>query len=370
MTAYLYFMFAILLPSISALKVTNNVNAGTKKQLKIAFATMLAHDPEDDHTGAYATNGAFLDSWGVLGESIRTHMGHLNPDLIAIVTPKVKSSRAKLIKMGWTLYEGELPSTALLRNKAHKEEVESSGCCGSAEMLKAEPLLWTQYDRVVMTDTDTLMHGSIEDLFQYNKTLIFSEGSFADEYLQASMMVFKPSLSRHREMMDIWHRGDFGSEGWDKSGIGYYYGGATVSGVLPYMFIRLHPEEGMMADPCRYNHNGMNETNVWEHHSQVPDLKLDDKPWVSLKFSSFGDMGAPYCQNFDHVKETKFSHFTNCNKPWNCDMKDEHDATEACMYFTKQWFIVKERAAAKLGQTISSQPCVGGPSEYKVMSAF
>jgi len=312
------------------------------KQLKIAFATMLAHEPDEDARGTQRVG--FLDSWGVLAESIRTHMGHLHPDLIAIVTPKVQRSRATLIELGWTLYEGQLPDISLVRNDDLRNEVESSGCCGSAEFLKAEPLLWTHYDRVIMTDTDMLVHHSFEELFQLNKTLVWTQGTFVQEDCQAALLIYRPSLERHQEMMDIWHRGDFGPRGWEQSDIGYFYGGATISGLLPYMFLKLHPEEGEMVDPCRYNHNGAKTTGY----------KAGDNQEV------------PYCKDF-HLQDTAFNHFVGgCPKPWHCEYSGPQ--VQACEYFTKQWFIVRERVAANLHRNVSSEPACAGEGQYRQLS--
>jgi len=312
-----------------------------QNQLKIAFATMLAHEPHDGSVG-------FLDSWGILAESIRTHMGHLQPELIAIVTPKVKKSRRILTTQGWTVYEGKLADTSLIRSDELRKTVEGNGCCGSAEILKAEPLLWTQYDRVVLTDTDTLVHHSFEELFHFNKTLIWSSGLFQQEHLQAGFMVFKPNPTMHQEMMDIWHRGHFDSSGWEKSGIGYYYGGATISGVLPYMFMKLHPEEGHMVDPCRYNHNGA------------------DKTFYKLQLGEDEAHADPYCEGFN-FRETVFNHFTGCPKPWDCAYGDpQKNQTEACKYFIRQWFVMRRNVAAKFGQNVSREPCTAGHSYEQV----
>jgi hypothetical protein len=58
--------------------------------------------------------------------------------------------------------------------------------------------------------------------------------------IQTGFLLFNPSLISHRyeEIVSIIKRGKFGGNGWENSGIGFFYGGATTAGVLTYMLAK------------------------------------------------------------------------------------------------------------------------------------
>jgi hypothetical protein len=72
--------------------------------------------------------------------------------------------------------------------------------------------------------------------------------------------------------------------GWNSSNIGWYWGGMTVQGVLPYYYFRVSsPDRTQIVDRCYYN-------------------TMADTPACSTQ----------------QVGEVKSAHFTVCQKPWTC----------------------------------------------------
>jgi len=291
-----------------------------KRSDKIAFMTFLANDP---HEGKLAK----LDGAGVLAQSIQTHMGHLNYEMLAVVTPGVVTSRPILEKFGYKIVEYEEPDIHKIRNPSFAQEVVSDGCCGPSEMLKLMAYKMTDYDRLFVMDTDTLVHGSFEELLSRPETTLYT-APFAEkegEQLQGSFLVIKPNPEMYDEIMDTWYAGEFGGDGWNHSGIGYSYGGRTVQGILPYFLKKVHPETSAEIDHCIYNNNG--------------------------------DERGGYCEGRD-PSEAKMNHFTVCQKPWYCRYPNNGGP---CSKFTHAWWNTYDQLAAKLQNTgetvVEHEPC-------------
>jgi len=298
--------------SINARSTNTSVNANRMRK-KIAFMTMISSDPGPGKL-------ARLDGAGVLAESIRTHMGYLSPDLIAIVSSNVSTSRPILKKFGWQILQRPLPDLNLVRSVSFRREVRHGGYCGYAEMLKLEAYRMIDYDRVVVMDTDMLVHDSFEELFNRNETTIytapFGDKAESAELLQGAFLVIRPNVQRYDEIMDVWYGGNFSGQGWNLSGIGYYYGGSTVQGILPFFWKKVHPEEAVEVDQCVYNNNAKD----------------------------------------DHLcpGSAKVSHFTICQKPWYCLV----DHRRLCSEFTRQWWKVYRQTAKRLVRgNVSVKPC-------------
>jgi hypothetical protein len=72
--------------------------------------------------------------------------------------------------------------------------------------------------------------------------------------------------------------------GWNSSHIGWFWGGMTVQGILPYYYNRITtPGRSKIVDRCYYN-------------------TMADTPECSV-------------QTLDQLKS---AHFTVCQKPWGC----------------------------------------------------
>jgi hypothetical protein len=78
--------------------------------------------------------------------------------------------------------------------------------------------------------------------------------------IQTGFLLFNPSLisSRYDEVVNTIKRGQFlgtGLGGWENSGIGYFYGGATTAGVLTYTLAK----------------NWGTTNSIWDYAKFVPD---------------------------------------------------------------------------------------------------
>merc|ERR1712187_788580 len=183
----------------------------------------------------------------------------------------------------------------------------------------------TDYDYVVVMDTDTFVHASFEELFTRKETTLYTApyAKSQNEQMQGAFIVIRPSPKRYNEIMQTWYAGSWSGDGWNHSGIGYSYGGSTVQGILPYFCKKVHPEDSAEVDHCVYNHNG------------------DKKD---------------YCPGYDY-KAAKVNHFTVCQKPWYCF--HPKGGSEACTHFTYAWWRTYNRLAKRFGRTGNdAEPCI------------
>lgn len=73
--------------------------------------------------------------------------------------------------------------------------------------------------------------------------------------VQGGFLIIKPSLEDYSRLIDILMIGDYrGGGAWGGTGIGWFWGGKTIQGVLPYYYNRLNPpERSLRVDRCVYN---------------------------------------------------------------------------------------------------------------------
>lgn len=114
--------------------------------------------------------------------------------------------------------------------------------------------------------------------------------------------------------------------GWNASNIGWYWGGMTVQGILPYYYHKITtPGRSAIVDRCYYN--TMADT--------------------------------PECSN-QTLPELKSAHFTVCQKPWGCFLQV---GSPLCRALHQRWFELRAEAEVffDLQPSSQSQPaCSGG----------
>jgi hypothetical protein len=121
----------------------------------------------------------------------------------------------------------------------------------------------TQYDRVVLLDTDVLMVQPIDEILDDPAETLgtldyYALGDPGDPHPQGGMklsvvppinagfVVVRPSKKVFAELQEIIRRGNFRTgqtkegyvEGWDGLGLGYFFGGISIQGVLPAYYFR------------------------------------------------------------------------------------------------------------------------------------
>lgn len=101
---------------------------------------------------------------------------------------------------------------------------------------------------------------------------------------QGGFLVIKPSVDDYKNLINVVMSTDFvPRKGWNGSEIGWFFGGMTVQGLLPYYYNRVTtPGRSMVIDRCLYN--------------------------------SMGD----YQCSLRNLTDIKSAHFTFCTKPWHC----------------------------------------------------
>lgn len=151
-------------------------------------------------------------------------------------------------------------------------------CCSSSHLIKFK--------------LDCLLQ-PISELFQMPYSLIYTTdpnmATFKAEDkqpAQGGFLVMKPSVDDYEGLINILLTCDFViHQGWNRSQIGWFWGGMTVQGVLPYYYNRItKPGRSIKIDRCIYN-----------TMADVPECMV---------------------QNLTDIKS---AHFTVCQKPWNCE---------------------------------------------------
>ena len=105
--------------------------------------------------------------------------------------------------------------------------------------------------------------------------------------------------------------GKLGS-GWEGTGIGHWWGGNTIQGLLPYFYARHAPQH----------------LSVFREPSDALAVEVDRCLYDNMVDSAVRDpppnVGASACRQTP-IAEVKFVHFTVCQKPWTCNPNRDPD---------------------------------------------
>jgi len=284
-------------------------------------------------------DGPYVDGAGVLGESVRRahQRSKFSYSLLAIVHPTVHRSRAPLEAMGFRILERDIPfPLSDIENQQYATQVQSNGCCGHLELLKLHAWGLTDYHRVVHLDMDSFVLEPMDELFDLNVTLVYTKDynmapgrPVRKAPVQGGFLLVRPSLAEMNRLWDVVKRGDFRRPGgWGGSGIGNFWGGMTIQGLVPYFYTELaSPRASLEVNRCLYN--------------QMVDAAGDP----TSRSSALAKMSVPNCRQvkFDEVKNV---HFTICQKPWICVAGH---AQPLCRAFHREWFAARESLEERLG---------------------
>jgi len=294
---------------------------GTLKKTKVGVVIAVTKEPKV---------GGYLDGGAVLANQVHSHLkNYPDVELIALCGPdsgKWAPESFKLVeKAGWKPLKVELPVQVKDIGDEHgkylKEELPKSGCCGPAELIKLEAFRLTQYERVIMLDTDTLILHNLDELFEDKEhhAIWTVDRNLGGNCINGGWIVLTPMQAVYDELVATVKKGDF-REGsaWGGSNIGWCYGGQTIQGIIPYYFQKLHKPEGAWreADSCIYNNMGDNTNHDGRKQDEV------------------------------EPKEVKTFHFTVCQKPWDyCDFEGK----PICMALHKKWWAARWNLETKRG---------------------
>lgn len=304
-------------------KIQANNQVVTKKK-KIAYAITVTKD------------GNFVDGALVLGHSAkRVHdikygfNSEYEAELVAFVVPSITKSRVILQAYGWKILEKKLPvEISEIENEEYATKMKNSGCCGADEFLKLWAYTLTEYHRVVHLDMDSVIFQNMDELYSIDKEMLFTgdynmKAGSPVPPAQGGFLVVRPSLERFKEYQAIIKKGDHGSKGWGGSGIGNFWGGQTIQGIVPYFYHSIHPDDGQLVNICVYN---CMVDNPYKPHTEI-----------CLN-------GKQECQDCRLQKPelVKSAHFTICQKPWTCTEHLNPKNKVLCEVLHKKWFELRD----------------------------
>lgn len=332
-------------PPIEEVK-EEEIKKNSIQKKKVAYAITITKD------------GPFTDGALVLGYAARrihglVNMNNINihknnPDtalprpgnseydveLVAFMKSNVVKSRQILSQYGWKIIERPLPvELDEIENTQYMEKMKNSGCCGADEFLKLWAYTLTSYDRVIHLDMDSIVYQNMDEL--YNQPY---ELQYTGDYnmatrpvppVQGGFLVIKPSLERFEELRSIIRKGQYsGGSGWESSHIGKFWGGATIQGIMPYFYARVHEGDAKELNRCIYN---VMVDNPYRPYRNENDVKK------CLN-------GQPTCEDCrkQSIEKVKSAHFTICQKPWTCTKHDNPRNKDLCEKLHAQWFQLRD----------------------------
>ena len=115
-----------------------------------------------------------------------------------------------------------------------------------------------EFNRVFIDGTVMFLK-NIDELFDGEEEILYTGdpdrqlGSSISPAHQ-SFLIMKPSLERFEEFKAIIKKGEHGRYGWRESQIGNFLGGQSLSGLLPYVYQKLHKKAfSRQLNRCQYN---------------------------------------------------------------------------------------------------------------------
>ncbi|CAM9908916.1 unnamed protein product, partial [Discosporangium mesarthrocarpum] len=190
---------------------------------------------------------SILDAAEVLLVSIRRacQTSVYNCEAIAFVLPSIpRQGRFFLSDIGWRLEEKDLPiQVEDIEAEFLRGHINKTGCCGASELIKLHAYTLTEYHRVVHLDVDTMVTSNIDELIDMNASLVYTTDPAMNTRksrappVQGGFLLTKPDLSVYEELVAIVRKGNWKLQtGWEGSNIGYFWGGATIQGLLAYYY--------------------------------------------------------------------------------------------------------------------------------------
>jgi len=140
--------------------------------------------------------------------------------------------------------------------------------------------------------------------------------------------------------------GDFTpGEGWGDSGVGYFWGGVTFQGLIPYYYDALHPGQSVELSRCVYNNMNDNPITEVEVHS-------GGKSKEKVKMCTTGQpVGECEDCRIRPLEDIVSAHYTgSCMKPWTC-RRNNLPSDESCYKLAREWFSVRSELEQSWNRT-------------------
>jgi len=228
---------------------------------------------------------------------------------------------------------------------------ELSKVLGELEQLKYYGANFTEYDRVVVLDGDTIFLGPIDELLEdtsgaqlqgiYDHELDIEGSAFPP--LNSGFLVYTPDGADFDGLAALVRRGDFRpGTGWEGSGTGWTYGTGS-QGVLSFWYNQVHP--GVKG------------------YDATPPVKGKDLPGANWTVQPAGSRFRPLDRSVYNVIETdllqealaanltdasrvRHFHFTGkCSKPWQCSAY----RSDFCEEMLQRWSALRAELARERG---------------------
>ena len=163
--------------------------------------------------------------------------------------------------------------------------------------------------------------------------------------VQGGFILFKPNIQDYDNIINIimnteFHKG----RGWNRSEIGWFWGGMTIQGELPYYYNRVTtPNRSLIIDRCKYN--TMADTAECTDTLNGTRNTLTNDQIVS-------------------------AHFTVCQKPWGCWAKyyqrEQQDFNyPLCLQLHLKWLELRAETELFYGLTQYNNACLlNGKNKY------
>ncbi len=144
----------------------------------------------------------------------------------------------------------------------------------------------------------------------------------------------------------------------------------TFQGIIPYFYDHLHPGTGVELDPCAYNNMAHNPRDKPTRNDIVSGNCRN-----GYNRPEFNDE-CEDCRSRP-IEEVFTTHFTLCQKPWECHAQDGDRIQERlCRKFHGEWYRVREdletdlwkRGVVDLTDTVETVKVRGGkfqPQQFR-----
>lgn len=199
------------------------------------------------------------------------------------------------------------------------------------ELIKLNAFALEGFHRVVHLDMDSMVLQNMDELFDLDQDLVYTcdynmqpgqqraRGKVPCP-VQGGFVVVRPSQQAFAQMVDVVKQGRFGGpfgSGWNGTGIGHWWGGATFQGIVPFFFQHAADKQrfpSLEVDRCTYNN-------------------MVDNPIVNPPPHTGGaDCRAVPLETIKNV------HFTLCQKPWKCSFsRQPADEQQLCQALHARW---------------------------------
>ena len=310
--------------------IQTNVITTANSKLKIGFAITITKD------------GNFQDGAAVLAYSIYDAFKdeQISASLIAFVHPNVTTSRSVLTQLGYHVIECPTPiNVDKIKFKFLREKINKNGCCGASELIKLSSYRLTQYTKIVHLDADVLVLNPFTNILLQKRSLIYTTDPNMASHkgedkmpVQGGFLVLEPSEEDYTNIINVMMTTEFRKgSAWNGTKIGWFWGGMTVQGVLPYYYRKVsNPDRMVKLDRCYYN-------------------TMADTPACSIQ----------------KVEDLTSAHFTICQKPWGCF---NNPVSRLCGDLHHRWFKLRKEAEKFYSLPSIPQACPkGGHKWYKPM---